>query len=425
MKKVLIISYRFHQKEKIGAVRIRGLAKFLPEFGWEPIILTEKYQSQQDDAFSIIETDEWTFWKKIKPLSIFQNDNISSRHQIRVRSQKSASAFIFLFNIIQEVFTFPTMYSIWARRAFEKGYDLLNQEPIDAIISSSSPVSTHLIARCLKERTHIPWVADFRDPWTQNHYYHYSNLRKKIERNLEIKTISAADHLVSVSEHFCEKLGLLHKNKEISIIYNGYDPDDLQNTEKISGKFSITYTGNIYSGSQDPDPLFRALRELLAHDLLDTADLEVNFYGGINRELSQNVQKYNLQNYVKFHGTVSREDALKSQKTSQLLLLLSWNDLNEKGVIPAKIYEYLAAKRPILSIGNIGGGEVRLILERTNSGVDLTEIEEIKQKLLLAYSEFKNQGYVKYSGIQEEIEKFSQREMARKYSEVLNRIIRE
>jgi len=107
-----------------------------------------------------------------------------------------------------------------------------------------------------------------------------------------------------------------------------------------------------------------------------------------------------------------------------VLLLLSWNDPNEKGVIPAKIYEYLAAKRPILSIGKVGGGEVSLMLERTKAGLDLSDVENIKHTLLLEYTEFKNQGSVQYQGIEEEIEKFSQREMARKYSDILNHISR-
>lgn len=425
MKKVLIISYRFHEKENIGAVRIRGLAKFLPDFGWTPIILTVKYPSIQDGPYTIIETEEGSFWKRIAEIFRFsEKRNLQKPHET-FKNHKNSKVNIFLFKIWEEIFTYPTAtYSSWERKTVKNAFQLLDHESIDAIISSSGPTSTHLIARCIKRRLDIPWVADFRDPWTQNHNYHYSLIRKKIERKLEINTIADADHIVSVTEDFCKKLTRLHKNKEISLIYNGYDPDDLHITEKLSDKFSITYTGKIYSGFQDPEPLFKALHELIILGLLDEQDLEVNFYGGINEDAFCKVQTYDLQKSVKFHGKVTRQHALESQRKSQVLLLLSWNDPNEKGVIPAKIYEYLAAKRPILSIGKVCGGEVSLMLERTKAGLDFSDVENIKHTLLREYTEFKNQGSVQYQGIEEEIEKFSQREMARKYSDILNHISR-
>ncbi len=121
------------------------------------------------------------------------------------------------------------------------------------------------------------------------------------------------------------------------------------------------------------------------------------------------------------HGLIPREEALKKQREAQILLLLTWNDPTERGVYTGKVFEYLAARRPILSIG-ISGGVVEALLKETNAGVHTSSQEEIERALKKFHSEFKLKGRVGYGGINAKIERYSQREMARKFADVLDRI---
>jgi hypothetical protein len=124
---------------------------------------------------------------------------------------------------------------------------------------------------------------------------------------------------------------------------------------------------------------------------------------------------------VKQKGQVSRQIAIETQKKSQLLLLLNWNDENEAGVLPAKLFDYLAAQRPILSTGTFGA-DVEKILQTTRAGLHCSTFKETKIQLKRAYDEFKLFGAVKYTGIPSQICKYSQKEMARKFAEILDTI---
>ena len=145
----------------------------------------------------------------------------------------------------------------------------------------------------------------------------------------------------------------------------------------------------------------------------------IDFYGYDEGWLERDVERYGLQDIVNVHGLVPREKALKKQREAQILLLLTWNDPTERGVYTGKVFEYLAARRPILSMG-ISGGVVEELLKETNAGVHTSTQEELERALKKYYQEFKRKGRVGYCGISAKIERYSQREMARKFAVVLD-----
>lgn len=421
MKKVLIITYLFAQKEAVGAIRLYGLAKFLPDFGWEPTILTVKSPTKQSSHLKVIETsyDDLSIkWKKRLGLKL--DKPLKEMAGLPTYKNKQTTADIIL-NLWEEIFAYPDANKGWYKFAIDAGGKLLEKESFDAIISSSSPVTSHFIAKELREKYEIPWIADLRDLWTQNHYYHYSSYRKFIERRLEVRTLSLAGALTTVSQPLAEKLKELHKGKKIYAITNGFDPDEKNIRATLSDKFNITYTGYLYKGKRDPEPLFKALQKLISDGSIEPDDIEVDFYGYTEGWLEIDIHKYGLQNVVKAHGLIPRGEAIKKQREAQLLLLLTWNDPKEVGVYTGKIFDYLSAQRPILSIG-ISGGVVEELLTKTSAGIHASTQEEIEDVLRKFYYEFKLKGKVGYSGINSEIEKYSQKEMARKFAEVLNDI---
>lgn len=418
MKKVLIIANLFH-----ASPRIPGLAKYLPEFGWQPIILTVPLGEDPDSRFGppndfkesnrVIETYGYssrTTWKK--------------RHRLDSKKLfKPAKPLLrFLYKHYLEIVNYPDEEKDWRPFAVKAGDEFLRSEDVDAIISSSSPVTCHLVAKELERTYSIPWVADLRDLWSQNHNYSFGRIRRVLDRRLELKTLSVADALVTVTPLWAEELKTLHKRRTVYTITNGFDPDKISTARaELTSKFTITYTGQVfYSGKQDPSKLFAALRELINEGVIDPNDVEIRFYNPENEVLASEIEKYGLSAIAKQYGIVPRDVSFKRQRESQLLLLFNWEDQRGKGWHSLKIFEYMAAQRPVLATGGLGNDAVKDLLDETGVGVYCKTVDDIKSTIRDLYLKYKQEGRVGYQGDVAKISKYSHREMARKYVEVLS-----
>ena len=192
----------------------------------------------------------------------------------------------------------------------------------------------------------------------------------------------------------------------------------------ITDKFTITYTGTLYQGKRDPSKLFKAINELISENKIDKNDINIRFYGKQEDWLYKDIEKYNLKDVTNYYGFVSRNLVVTKQRESQLLLLLLWDNPKESGVYTGKIFEYLAAQRPIIAIGPSVGGVVKDLLEETGVGIYTSSIQELKEYLLQCYFEYKAKGRVLYNGRRGQIEKYSQREMARTFARCMDELSR-
>ena len=417
MKKVLIIAYYWRG-------RIPGLAKYLPEFGWQPVILTapSPFDEQPASELRIIETpyhDVLDCWKKLFGLN--PDEDITNQVRRRLGAIPKKSFVDSFLTLGGEVIGYPDLQRGWKPFAVKAGDELLQNEDIDAIISSFSPATSHLIAKELKIKYKIPWIADLRDLWSQNHNYHYGRLRKFLDRRLELKTLSVADALVTVSPLWAEELRALHKREVVYTITNGFDPDEMNKGQiDLTSKFTITYTGLIYTGKQEPSKLFAALKDLISDGTMDPKDVEVRFYGPEIVWLPSEIEEYGLSNIAKYYGMRPQEIAFEKQRESQILLLLTWEG-KEKAGYGIKTFEYLAAQRPILATG-VGNCMHKELLDETNAGIYCKTVEDIKSTLRELYSEYKLKDKITYNGDIEKINKYSHREMAKKFAKILNNI---
>lgn len=419
--KVLVVTYYIPPRPGIASQRLNGLAKYLPEFGWEPIVFTAKLPDKPSELYRVIETSyRGDVPEFLRTLLGFKVDT-SIKEQINLPSildEKNNQLARKALNMVRAVVSFPDSQVTWLVPAIREGVRLLEKESFDAIISSSGPVTCHIIARTLKKRFRVPWVADFRDLWTQNHYYQFGRIRKFFEKGLEIRTIKEADVLVTVSEPLAELLGTLHRGKQVFSIPNGYDPEEVA-VKTPTKEFTITHTGILYDGKRDPSLLFRAIAELIDEGRIDRRDVKIRFFGCDEYPFEKEVEKLSLTDLVELHPHVPRNVALEKQRESQILLLLLWDHPDEGKIYTGKLFEYLAAKRPILSLCG-PKGIISELLEETKAGVHVAELEQLKRVLSGFYDEYKRYGFVPFRGEDKKIEKYSHRKMAESFAKILD-----
>lgn len=409
MRTVLIISHNFNSPESVGSIRIRGLARYLPQFGWKPIILSQGVNP--DSRHQVI---------SISP-SPGQKVNLEAGLSGAVGHRSSGIA-QFASKVYKNIFWYPDTYHHWRREGAKTGSRILAENEVDAIISSAHAVSSHIIANRLVSQSGIPWVADFRDLWTQNHYNSHFRVRTFFERRLEIDTLKNADALVTVSEPLSKKIAQLHHDRPVFTILNGFDPDQINHDSPQSEELAITYTGNLYKGRRDPTMLLKVLREMIDQRLVPPDRVSLQFYGKKEPWLNDTVKQFDLLDRVSIHGPVSREESIEQQRVSQVLLLLTWNNPGEDGVYTGKLFDYLAARRPILSLGFADGGVVQELLEDTGAGVHVADETTLKTVLSGMINEFDATGAVGYRGVDARVMDYSQIEMARRFARVLDQV---
>lgn len=372
--KILFITYYFAPYNTIGAVRTTRTAEKLIGMGHDVKVISanEQYLPKNLSTSFPKENVFYTKWfnpKKYIPCkSLPANDfSLPNKNTLgKVKDLIIRSLKIFYSNILAK----PDSLVGWFLPAKAQAASLIEGgwEP-DLIYASASPYTSLLIAKSISKRYSIPWVGELRDLWSDNHYFK-SNW---IDRLLEQKTLSTASHLVTVSEPLAQAL----KNKykcPVSVIYNAYDKLDFINpsADKSSEKIKITYTGTIYENKRDPTPLFLAIA---SSDLVRNK-VQVDFYGPDLSYISYLIDKYKLEDCVFVHQPVSRDDAIKLQQESDILLLLTWNDPKEKGVLTGKLFEYIGSGNAILSIGAIND-DASVIVTSNGFGIATNSPEDI------------------------------------------------
>jgi len=414
IKRVLLIAYYYPPFPMIGALRPHALRKYLPEHGWDVLVLTTRLESSRDDR-SVIETgyrDILSEWKKRIGLS-------SSRglhDQLGLSLSKMPNRRLLHTRVIdaaKTLITYPDPMKGWVPFAAEVLPRLASTNKIDAIISTSPPISCHTIGAKAKRITGAPWIADFRDLWE----------RDPVTNLLMTRILKTSDALVTVSPALAKRLEEAYPERPTSCITNGFDCSDFAgHSVCLTKRFSITHTGRMYEGKRDPSTLLSVLRELIDAGDFRQEDLHLRFYGPIDPFLPAMVQQCGLEDICEIHDSVPRTEALVLQACSQLLLLLEWGVPGEQGIFTGKLFEYLGSKRPILSVGQDPG--IASILKETSSGTQTRTREELKRYLRNAYLEFKRVGHVSYVGKDQEIRKYTHSEMVAKFAEELSRVTR-
>ncbi len=359
--KVLLISAYFPPGNAIGAVRLGKLARYLAEQGCEVRVICAVDESLSQTLPIEIEPGHVfaTKWFDLHSLPRrfmgLKYNNGSGPNGLRARLIALA------YNWFRAIFHWPDRHVGWYFPACRFGRELAAEWKPDVIYASAWPVTSLFVGATLSKEFSIPWIAELRDLWLDNHYYHVPVWRRWIDRIIERKLLTSAALLVTVSEPLADVLRRRF-SRPTAVVLNGFDPLDIKESdnEGRSDVLTITYTGMIYPGRRDPRPLFEALKRMgpLAKRI------RVRFIGRVLPGVQDMIESYGLEDCVEICAPVPYRDALKIQAQSDVLLLLMWDSPEEMGVYTGKLFEYLGARRPILSLGLEQGVAADLILQR-------------------------------------------------------------
>ena len=426
MRRALIITYYWPPAGGPGVQRWLKFVTYLKEFGIEPIVyipenphyplIDQNIVSEVPKGIEILKLPIREPYGFAKVFSKKKTNKISSG--IITNKKQSFSEKLMLW--IRGNFFIPDARIGWLKPSVKYLRKYIKENSIDVIITTGPPHSLHLIGLKLKEELALKWIADFRDPWTTIHYHNSLKLSKYSEKKhkiLESQVLNSADSVVVTSPSTKKEFEQITKTT-IEVITNGYD-----NSEDINPildtSFSLAHIGSLLS-DRNPIILWKVLSEICKENKSFRIDLKIKLIGAISEDVISSIHSYGLKENSNVMGYVSHKDALQLQHNAQVLLLLEMDRPETRAIIPGKLFEYLAARRPIIALGP-SGSDVESIIMETNSGkyFSYTEEEKLKEQIISYYKEFQQGKLIVES---QNISKYSRRELTHKMSEVIKKL---
>lgn len=430
MRKVLIITYYWPPAGGSAVYRWLKFTKYLREFGWEPVIYTaengeypELDPANEKDIPQGITILKQPIWEPYSAYKKFIGQKKTDKVNVGFLSEKKKPALTERISVwVRGNFFIPDARKFWIKPSVKFLTQWLSDNPVDAIISSGPPHSMHLIAMGLKKKLNIPWIADFRDPWTKIDFYNELKLTwfaNRKHHRLEKKVVTTADYIVAVGSQMQHEFEEIGARKAITIT-NGYDTADKPDIPGgTDTKFTIAHFGTV-NKARNPEVLWKVLSALTKDNKAFADDLEIKFIGRIDQAVRDAIEKYELTSYLNKIDFLPHHEVLTMQRQSQVLLLLINNTHNAGGILTGKFFEYLASERPIIGIGP-EEGDVASILNSAEAGkmVGFENAEKLRETLLAYYGLYK-EGSLSISS--SNIAPYSRYELTRKLSGILNEI---
>lgn len=399
-----MLCYYYPPLGGIGSQRSQKFARYLPDHGWHPVVVTPErgaylvdhsLDDGQANGVDVIRTRYVDLSSNFKRVMGGRGAAVE-----RPRGQEASAVVAggsvanLLRQTVRSWVYIPDGQIGWYPYAVRAGRRAIESQKVEVIYSSSFPVTAHLAACRLKAMTNRPWIADFRDLWTENHYADYSSaLRKRLDQMIESGLLEKADVLVTVSNTWADTLRrLTNGKKRVEVIRNGFDAGEFAGlARRRSSKWTITYVGNFYGAKQDPTVFFEALCRVIASGRVAKTDVQLKIVGEPDAYAQEAVNRLGLASVTHFTGFVSHSEALAEQVDSSLLLLILHGDRSNAGHVPGKLYEYLGARRPVLALVP-ADFEVARIIGETGAGVtvEATDAAGIERCLLDSYAAYQS-----------------------------------
>ncbi|MBR1488019.1 MAG: glycosyltransferase [Bacteroidales bacterium] len=368
MKRLLIITYYWPPTGGSGVQRWVKFSKYLPEHGWQPVIYTPENPEQlaRDESLlsDVPACAEVIKTRILEPYAVYrrltggkQGEEVNPVNAQKKNWKQRLSLWIRGNCFI------PDPRIGWVRPSVRFLKKYLREHPVDAVVTTGPPHSVHLIGRGLKRALGVHWIADFRDPWTEMFYYKHLGLTAASDRRqhrLEQTVLDEADTVISVTP-LVQKDFQARTKTPVVLITNGFDEDDfLDNSAPDLPAFRLVHTG-LFAADGNPLNLWDALARRCGEDPSFRARLEIRLAGKVDRAITDAIRARGLGGNLVELGYLPHDETVREQRAADILLLPLRQEPEYAKVLPGKIFEYLAARRPVLGIGQEDGAAAAVL----------------------------------------------------------------
>jgi hypothetical protein len=429
LKRVLIITYHWPPSGGITVLRCLKIAKYLRDFGWEPIIFTAEnaaYQyldfSNEKDIPEGLEIHKVPITEPINAFKFFSGRKKDAPLQnITANSSRKKTIIDKLGMWVRGNFFIPDARFMWIKPSVAYLSDYLKNNPVDAIFTDGPPHTNTVIGMRLSQRFGIPWIADFQDPWTQVDYYADLYIGKRADKKhkaLEQEVFHTAKKITIASPTWKADLESIGA-KKVDVLYYGYDEADFVGFQPVKNEvFTIVHAG-LLGSDRNPIGFFESLGKLIEQHPDLAAKVQIQLAGEVDYSVRKTIEENGLARVTKYVGMISRQEVLKLYEASSLLLLPINKASNAKGRIPGKLFELLRTGKPIVVFGQEDGDVKHLVEEKRHGSsfeyMDNTSIGVYLEKVLMN-NEFEN------FDPSLSVEEFSNRRLTEKVAHLLNEI---
>jgi glycosyltransferase involved in cell wall biosynthesis len=432
VKKVLIVTYYFPPSGGPGVQRVLKFVKYLPAFGWQPVVLTVRdgdYPARDESLLAEIPEHAIVYRTKIfEPYRLYRkltgkaaNAPVDVENIPQGGKRKSLTESLASF--VRSTFFIPDARIGWYPYAVPQGLKIIKEQNIEAIYSSSPPYTTSIIARTLHLKTKIPWVAGFRDPWTgflstPDRWF----LPRAIDERLERAVFNDANAVEAawrgILKDVIEKEPRVDQSK---LVYhpNGFDSEDYPVLKKQKNKrFTVTYTGSMY-GKRNPKTFLQAVEELVNAGKVDPKKIRLRFIGRFGSEVRGMLEQSSIHESIELVSYLPHSESVKALLQSDALLLIVDEAAGSDEIVPGKVFEYIGAHRPIIALAPEGA--IAGIMRETRSGLVAPnqDIGAIQAAFIECYGNFLYHTS-KFEQDPEAVKRYDRREITRQLAVLLD-----
>jgi len=408
-----------------GVQRSLKFAKYLRDFGWNPIIVCPEPGTYQffDDSLS----DELS---KLD-LEVHRVNANTPFHFFGKKKKSTGLITGFWANILRRLskkIYFPDNKKGWISPACDEGLKIIRNNSIELIFSSGPPFSNHIIAERLSDVTGIPFVVDYRDLFTGNHFDESDSTSRVAKKSkIESQWLKKSAGAITLDETAQQKIKKIAGSNFLlsKVISHGFDPADFKNLSNSSlqyksGKLNWLYSGLFYEGNQ-PDSFLKAMSILMKEYPEIKNDIHLHFQGGLDSRIQRLINELNLEKVVTNYGYLSHEESVANILRADILWMISNFSKNLKQIKSGKLFEYIGTNKPIL--GLVYQGEASKLLGNYRAGFIASPNNEVEisKEIYVIYQLWKSSKMPKPSS--DFVDKFDRKKLTGDLASFFNSVI--
>ena len=405
MKRVLVIAYYWPPSGGSGVQRWVKFCKYLPVEGWEPVVfaplgadypsLDPSFEKEVPEGVEVLRGRIWEPYAAYRQLTGAKSTQVTEISSGKKTWKQRLSLWIRANLFV------PDPRVGWVKPSVQTLLKYLKEHPVDAIVTTGPPHSVHLIGQKLHKATGIPWVPDFRDPWSRMYYLKYLPMTAATWRKLRKQEQTVLDQCSTVltCTPLVQEEYQAQTKTPVACITNGFDEEDFAApAPQPDGYFNITHTG-LFAADGNPFTLWKVLGSMAAKDAGFKKALRLRLVGKVDHEVVEAIAAAGLTGNMVALGPQNHATAVREQRAASVLVLPLRNDAQYRPILPGKLFEYLAARRPVLGIGQEDGAMARVLTQaQAGTTADWSNAAAMEAFLGAAWKQFREGGVPATSG---------------------------